>query len=140
MRRLRLPSRSSRQLLLILLIAFSARALIPTGFMPGPGGVILCPGQMPASASIPQSMAGMDMVGMTHHPEHPSHLGGSTVHVSSSLCAFAAAATTMASGHTAALFSPPAVESGAVKIPVQSFVPSGTIVPTPFPRGPPTLA
>lgn len=138
----------------LLLVAFCSRALIPTGFMPGPGGLILCNGFAPSAHIVSHTtdhdtssmdmsgmdMAGMDMAGMTHHAGHPSHDGGTQDHEGSSLCPFAAAATSMAAGHTVLLAASEAVESGAVQIPEQPFVPRGTIVPTRLPRGPPSLA
>lgn len=138
----------------LLLVTFFARALVPAGFMPGPGGLILCSGYAPASDAAVHSMAhdvssmdmsgmdmaGMDMSGMAHQGSHPSHSGGSTDHEASSLCPFAAAATTMASGHTAVFAVTVAVEGGSVQLPDQPFVPRGTIVPTRLPRGPPSLA
>ncbi len=45
----------------LLFAALFSRALIPVGFMPGPGGVVLCSGYAPVS-SLPD-MPGMDMSG-----------------------------------------------------------------------------
>jgi hypothetical protein len=137
----------------LLLVTFFARALIPAGFMPGPGGLILCHGFTPASHAVSQAMdqdmssmdmsgvdmAGMDMAGMAHHGGHHSHDGGGQDHESSSLCPFAAAATTMATGHAAVFTVSAAVETGSIQLPDQPFVPRGTIVPTRLPRGPPGL-
>ena len=133
----------------LLLAAFFSRALIPAGFMPGPGGLILCNGFAPTPATASQAMnhdmsamdmSGMNMAGMAHPGGHPAHGGGSQDHVGSSLCPFAAAATTMASGHAFVLSVAVAVDSGPVLLPEQPFVPRGTIVPTRLPRGPPTFA
>ena len=133
----------------LLLAAFFSRALIPAGFMPGPGGLILCSGFAPTPATASQAMnhdmpamdmSGMDMAGMTHPGGHPAHGGGSQDHEGSSLCPFAAAATTMASGHTALLSVTVAIETGPVLLPEQPFVPRGTLVPTRLPRGPPACA
>ena len=133
----------------LLLAAFFSRALIPAGFMPGPGGLILCSGFAPTPATASQAMnhdmpamdmSGMDMAGMTHPGGHPAHGGGSQDHEGSSLCPFAAAATTMASGHTALLSVTVAIETGPVLLPEQPFVPRGTLVPTRLPRGPPAFA
>lgn len=138
----------------LLLVAFCSRALIPTGFMPGPGGLILCNGYAPNPHTVSQTMdhdmsamgmsgmhmAGMDMAGMAHHGSHPSHDGGTQDHEGSSLCPFAAAATSMAAGHAALLAVSLAVESGAILLPEEPFIPRGTIVPTRLPRGPPSLA
>jgi hypothetical protein len=128
----------------LLLVTFFARALIPAGFMPGPGGLILCHGFTPASHTASQAMdhdmSSMDMSGMAHHGGHPSHDGGGQNHESSSLCPFAAAATTMATGHSAVFTLSAAVETGSIQLPDPPFVPRGTIVPTRLPRGPPAFA
>jgi hypothetical protein len=84
-------------------------------------------------------MPGMDMAGMPHHGARTSH-DGAPDHDGSSLCPFAAAATTMASSHAAFLSVSIAVESSLLRLPYQPFVPRGTIVPTRLPRGPPNLA
>lgn len=138
----------------LVLVTFFARALVPTGFMPGPGGLMLCSGFAPSPAAVTQpmghdmstmgmsgmDMTGMDMPGMAHQGDHSSRNNGSTDHEGSSLCTFAAAATTMSSGHTAVLSVSVAVEAGSVQLPDQPFVPRGTIVPTRLPRGPPAFA
>ena len=138
----------------LLLAAFCSRALVPAGFMPGPGGLILCQGFTPAPTTLSQpvshdmptvdmtgmDMAGMDMAGMAHHGGQPSHGGGSQGHDGASVCPFAAAATSMASGHAFVYTVAIASESDSVRIPEQPFVPRGTIVPTRLPRGPPALA
>ena len=138
----------------LLLVTFVARALIPAGFMPGPGGFVLCNGYAPASGAAAQAMAhdmssmdmsgmdmaGMDMSGMVHHGEHSSRDGSAPNHAGATLCPLAAAATSMASGHIAVLTASVAVETGSVQLPDQPFVPRGTIVPTRLPRGPPSLA
>lgn len=128
----------------LLLVAFCAHALIPAGFMPGPGGVVICHGYLPGPESSSQpmghDMSAMDMSGMSHHGGQPSRGGGSQDHLGSSLCPFAAAATTMVSGHTAVIAVAGAGESGAIQLPDQPLVPRGTIVPTRLPRGPPSLA
>ena len=132
----------------LLLAAFCSRALIPAGFMPGPGGLIICPGHTPDAATTHNmsamdmsgmDMSDMDMSGIAHHGGQPSTDGGPQDHEGSSLCPFAAAATTMASGHSAVLVTVVAVESGSVQLPDQPFVPSGTSVPTRLPRGPPAF-
>ena len=137
----------------LLLVTFFARALVPAGFMPGPGGLIVCNGYMPApEAGSPammhdmsmadmsgMDMAGMDMPGMAHHGDRTPHHGGSTDH-ESSVCPFAAAATTMAGNHAAVFTASVAADTGALPIPEQRFIPRGTIVPTRLPRGPPSFA
>ena len=131
----------------LLLVTLASRLLIPTGFMPGPGGLVLCNGHGPMTMSMPSEMAGIDMSGMdmsgmdmSQHAGTPGQGGHTQDHESSGVCPFAAAATTMASGHTAVLLVSVAVETGSVQLPDQPFVPRGTIVPTRLPRGPPSLA
>jgi hypothetical protein len=136
----------------LLLAAFLSRALIPAGFMPGSGGLVICPGYapVPGAAAIrhmshglsAMEMAGMDMSGMdmAHQAGHPSKDGGSPDHEGSSLCPFAAAAVAMVSGHLATLVSVNHVVTPRVDLPSQLVVPRGTIVPTSLPRGPPSLA
>ena len=139
----------------LLLVGFLSRALIPVGFMPGPGGLVICDGfihapgakatdtrqhDMSAMEMADMDMAGMDMPGMDPHHTGPSKGGGSPEHEHSSICPFAAAATTMASSHAAvSIVVVPAVVR-QVDIPSLPFVPRDTIVPTRLPRGPPSLA
>ncbi len=136
----------------LLLVAFFSRALIPAGFMPGPGGLVICTGQTPArGVATTQSMShdmsdmdmsDMDMSGMdlAHQTGHSSKDGGSPDHEGSSLCPFAAAAVTAVSGHLGTLVSVSHVVTPRIDFPAQPFVPRGTIVPTSLPRGPPSLA
>ena len=88
------------------------------------------------------SMAEMDMSGMDipHQSDHPMTGGKSNRHEGQTLCPFAAAATAMATAHTAVLAVAMAVETGSFRIPDPPFVPSSTIVPTRLPRGPPLFA
>lgn len=91
----RITRRSLRRpwLSVVLLAAFFGHGLIPAGFMPGPGGLMLCPGYVRASG-----MAGMDMPGMGS--SIPAHHGGDGPHSPSratfALCPFAAAAALVA--------------------------------------------
>ena len=131
----------------LLLVAFLSRALIPAGFMPGAGGLVVCHGYTPAPGTMTahrmsHDMAGMDMSGMdmSQHTGQPSKTGGLPAHEGSGVCSFAAAAATMASGHVAALASVIHVVTPRIDLPPQPFVPRGTIVPTRLPRGPPVLA
>lgn len=128
----------------LLLSAFVARALVPAGFMPGAGGLVLCDGYAASAANAMQAMghdmSAMDMAGAGHGANHATHGGGSADHAGSSLCSFAAAATTMASGHTAILAVFVSADAGQVQLPDLPFIPRGTIVPTRLPRGPPSLA
>jgi len=137
----------------LLLVTFFARALVPAGFMPGPGGLMLCPAYGPPTGTLhvamgddmsTMDMPGMDMTtmdisGMAHAGGELLHGGGSRGHGSSSLCPFAAATNTIASGHTSFLSVAVAVEAGLVLPPDLPFVPRGTIVPTRLPRGPPSF-
>jgi hypothetical protein len=141
----------------LLLTAIFSRALIPAGFMPGHGGLVICQGYAPARSSLAtqgidhemsaMQMAGTDMSGMdmskmgfAHQGGHPSKHGDSRDHEGSSLCPFAAAATTIASGHTAIHVAVVHTVVPRIDLPSQPFVPRGTIVPTRLPRGPPTVA
>lgn len=133
----------------LLLVTFFARALIPAGFMPGPGGLMLCPYYGPAASAVHadmghdmsgMDMSAMDMSGMDRAGvAHPAH-GGSQGHEGSTLCPFAAAATAVASGLTAMPSAVVAVTPATVRRPDLPFIPRGTIVPTRLPRGPPALA
>lgn len=125
----------------LLLVAFGMRALVPAGFMPGPGGLVICPAgmaaAMPDSHGMSHHMAGM------HEAQHAGHAEDSrpsTTHSASEFCAFAAAAAVMAGGYTC--FTVAIVEHIDQRLDpsYQPFVPRGTIVPTRLPRGPPLLA
>lgn len=141
----------------LLLVAFCTHALIPAGFMPGPGGLVICNGYASArggAATQPNShdlsamgmssmdMPGMDMSGMdmaNHAGRTPSDRG-LPYHLGSSLCPFAAAATTMASSPTAVLVTAAQPVAHRIDLPHQAIVPRDTVVPTRLPRGPPALA
>ncbi|MBS0612933.1 MAG: hypothetical protein JSS24_07165, partial [Proteobacteria bacterium] len=112
----------------LLLVAFGSHALIPSGFMPGRGGLVICHGHMMSSAGMPGQ-------GDTA----PGHGGTDPQHPNANLCPFAAAATTMATAQSA---MSPALASMVVTdgdLPPRSFIPRGTIVPTRLPRGPPAI-
>jgi len=128
----------------LLLTAFFSRALVPVGFMPGPGGLTLCSGYAAVESGSGMSgmdmsgmdMSGMDMSAMTGHPGRP---GQGPDHGSMGICPFAAAATAMATMQQASpVASLAPFVSADVDLPVQPFIPRGTIVPTRLPRGPPT--
>lgn len=141
----------NRVLAVLLLLGFVSYALIPAGFMPGPGGLMICTGAAPAAASqatqtmnddmSDMDMADMDMAGMdmAHHGTPPKR-GGSPGHERLSVCPFAAAATSMASGHVAIAIAVPPAIARQIDFPFLPFVPRGTVVPTRLPRGPPALA
>ena len=121
----------------LLLVAIGSRLLIPTGFMPGPGGIVLCTGHGPMIVSMPSDMAGMDM---SQHSGTPGHGGQAPDHESSGVCPFAAAAATMAALDVPSLSAHSPFVSTDIALPPQPFIPRGTIVPTRLPRGPPAFA
>ena len=131
----------------LLLVALGSRLLIPTGFMPGPGGLVLCSGHGPMIMGASSDMGGMDMSGMDMpgmdlgtHGGHSDHNGNSPSHDGMGMCPFAAAATAMASPQAVNAVVLAHLVSTAVEIPPQPFVPRGTIVPTRLPRGPPSYS
>ena len=133
----------------LLFVTIFARAMVPTGFMPGPGGLILCSGYAPISTGsaahqMPHDMSGMDMSGMDMsgmampgHPGSPSHGGHGSDHESMGVCPFAAAASTMLVPHAIAVVAFANLIPASIALPPQEFIPLGTIVPTRLPRGPP---
>ena len=131
----------------VLLVAFLARALVPTGFMPGPGGFVLCTGHGPMIVSMPSDMPGMDMgsmdmsgMDMSQHAGTPGQGGHAPDHESMGVCPFAAAAASMVVLDVPGLSRHTPFISTDVALPLQPFIPRGTIVPTRLPRGPPTFA
>jgi len=128
----------------LLLVALGSRVLIPAGFMPGPGGLVLCSGHGPMIMSMPSDMAGMDMGSMdmsgmdTSQPAGiPGHGGHAPDHESMGICPFAAAAGTMAVLDAPSISVHSPFVSTDIDLPAQPFIPRGTIVPTRLPRGPP---
>jgi hypothetical protein len=114
----------------LLFAAVFSRALIPVGFMPGAGGIVLCSGY----ASVPAvDMPGMNMSAKTDqaNASAPSHR-----HEAAEICLFSAVARLMAAGHPSALAAFPYFVPGTV-FPPEKSIPRGTIVPTSLPRGPP---
>lgn len=138
----------------VLLVAFCSRALVPTGYMPGHGGLVICSGYVRAqSAAAARDMSAMDMAGMAdtadmdmsaravpYQAGHRSEDGGAPKHDGVGLCPFAAAATSMATGQSVAfvLVAVRAV-TARIQFPPDRIIPRGTIVPTRLPRGPPAL-
>jgi hypothetical protein len=113
----------------LLFAALFSRALIPAGFMPGAGGIVLCSGYAPVPA---MDMPGMDMSGSADQGA-----GGPTQRHGVEFCPYTAVASVMAAGHAAALTTfTPFVPSDGV-FPPEKSLPRGTIVPTSLPRGPP---
>lgn len=141
--------RRSRQLLWTALVVpvLLLRALLPTGYMPGPGGLMLCPGTVPVqqmpnpdAQMVVMDMSGMDMSGMDaaglhHHPPAQHHTEGH-----SEVCPFAAGA----SGYAPAAADTLVLAGILVESPRAVARTSGqhapTILRTQGPRGPPTLA
>ena len=135
----------------LLLTSFFCRALIPIGFMPGPGGLILCSGYaaVPSNAEGPiaahdmPDMPGMDMgdMDMSAHPSPSGQGDHSPEHDSMGVCPYAAAAAflaiMLASSAPSALLP---VATPLTTFPPEIPLPRGTIVPTSLPRGPPSLA
>jgi hypothetical protein len=135
----------------LLLTAFFSRALIPIGFMPGPGGLILCSGYAAVPSNVDGAVAahdmpdmpGMDMgdMDMSTHASPPGHGDHSPDHDSMGVCPYAAAAAVLAITHA---YSAPSgllpVAPPLTTFPPEIPLPRGTIVPTSLPRGPPSLA
>jgi hypothetical protein len=127
----------------LLLVAFCTRALVPTGFMPGPGGLIVCPGDLPGHAishMMHHDMSAMDMSSMVVDADRHAHHDTRSEHEGSTLCPFAAAAGTAANVHVLALTLAVSSESEPVRFPLHSYIPRGTIVPSLLPRGPPSFS
>lgn len=121
----------------VLLATFLCHGLIPAGFMPGRGGLIVCPGYLPASG-----MAGMDMLGMSssipaRHTGNGPHSPG---HAAFGICPFAAAVALLAMVPAA----PTVVMVEQIFVvnifPPEEFRPRGMFVPANLPRGPPNLS
>jgi hypothetical protein len=110
--------------------------------MPGPGGLILCPGYAPttsgsgAESMAEDAMSGMDM---SDHDMGMDHGGKTPAHESMGICPFAAAGTTFAFFHTPVLAAYTPVFSLQVKFAPQPFIPRAAITPNRLPRGPPAF-
>jgi hypothetical protein len=151
MPRLARKSLNNPWLHLLLVVVLLGRALIPVGYMPGQGGLALCPAYGSGIDAGGHDMSGMDMSGMdmsgmdmSVHRAHMGHGGGHAGHgmghEGSCAYATAAAASALAGGQ-----SPPPVAYVpnvplAVTPPAERPVLRGTIVPTRLPRGPPALS
>ncbi len=126
---------------LLLVMMLLSRALVPVGYMPGQGGLALCPAY--AAADEPAGhgmagmhMAGMDMTGMAMPGQHGAgHQGGPAGHEGT--CTFAAAGTAIAFVHSLPPVAYLPLAQPESLPPVDRFIPRGTIVPTHLPRGPP---
>jgi hypothetical protein len=119
---------------------FFTRALIPIGYMPGPAGLMLCPGYAPTASTDGadhHDMSGMHMSGdatpMDHGGKAPSH-------ESIGMCPFAATATAFALLHASTASAFALVVQNEIKSGPRPFIPRTTVPPTRLPRGPPALA
>jgi hypothetical protein len=122
----------------LLFAALLSRALIPLGFMPGPGGIVLCSGYAPVEHSMPaMQMPGMDMSGKTDQADATAP---SQRHEAVQICLFSAVARLMAVGPAPALAVFPLFDSSTTVFPPEKLIPRGRIVPTSLPRGPPATA
>jgi hypothetical protein len=118
----------------LLFAALLSRALIPLGFMPGPGGIVLCSGYAPVPA---MDMPGMDM---SAKADHADATAPSQRHEGVQICLFSAVARVMAAGHAPLLAVFPLFDSSTTVFPPEKSIPRGRIVPTSLPRGPPATA
>jgi len=132
----------------LLLITVCSRVLVPAGYMPGHGGLIVCPGYLPivsAAADRDMSsmrgmhMADMDMfaMDMPNQPDQPMAPGKSNKHTGQTLCPFAAAATTMAATGLCALLLIAHSVPALADFPPDRWIPRSAFVPSRLPRGPP---
>ena len=133
----------------LLLITLVARGLMPTGFMPGPGGVMLCPGYAPV-LSAADNRAGMDeMAGMPMDGMDMAHMDSagqghhgrqSPLHEGMCACPYAGAAAGVGLVNAPFAMLASQLVSTALFFPPEKLIPRGTIVPTRLPRGPPQNA
>lgn len=121
-----------------LLIVIMSHALVPAGYMPGPDGLMLCPGygqSTGADVTAMHDMAGMQMSGDAATPADPPKAGHPDF---SGMCPFATAAFACSGPPTIAYF---ARADEAVRYTVQFdqiVVLPRTFQPSPLPRGPPS--
>lgn len=121
----------------LLLAVFLGRALIPVGFMPGPYGMVLCPGYAPTAHTMAHDMSGMDMTTADTAHRDAGHGGPAPAHTLPDICPFAAASMTMVACNAPIALIHSYVVSTDLILPAPPVVPRGTIVPTRLPRGPP---
>lgn len=133
----------------VLLVAFLCRALVPVGFMPGQGGLMLCPAYAPVAAPATPvahhmsdaDMSGMDMSTMDMSAAAmPAGMHHADQHDGNSFCPFASASAPAVCSHVIVDAVPAEVVATTLSYPPQQALPRGTIVPTRLPRGPPALA
>lgn len=135
------------RLAVILLVTLGLRALTPIGYMPGPGGLMLCPGYAPIASTTDadrSDMSGMDMSGMDMSgPAMPmgavpmDHSGKAPSHDGMGMCPFAAAATAFTLFHAPAIAAFVPVVRFEIASEPRSFNPPAQVPPTRLPRGPP---
>lgn len=124
---------TNRLLAALLLTAVLARALIPQGFMPGPGGMQMCHGYVPAVPTVGTHVGqGSPLDG----PQGPSAPHGKDT----TPCPFAAAATAALPGDSTILVAVAQTPITTLALPVERSVPNGRFEPTRLPRGPPPAA
>lgn len=122
------------------------RVLIPAGYMPAPGGLMLCPGagssfaagSAPAMDMSGMDMAAMDMSGATTADHDPGAPAGPASHGDS--CPFAAALAGYAPPSAGYLVAAPVLLSLSQDVLHPSGFLARSIDRTQGPRGPPTLA
>jgi len=153
-------SLGSPWLQLLLVVALLGRALVPVGFMPGAGGLVLCPAYGPAQGagghamghamaqpmahSMAMDMPGHDMSAMDMGPAaskggaHAGHQG--MAHEGSCAYATSASGSALSTVHSLPPVAYVPSTPNDVPAPVERLIPRGTIVPTRLPRGPPALS
>ena len=128
------------------------RALVPFGYMPGAGGLVLCPAYGPAQAagghamahSMAMDMPGHDMSAMDMGPAaakggaHAGHEG--MAHEGSCAYATSASGSALSTVHSLPAVAYVPSTPNDVPSPAERLIPRGTIVPTRLPRGPPALS
>jgi hypothetical protein len=119
---------------------FFTRALIPIGYMPGPAGLMLCPGYALTVSTVDadhHDMSGMHMSGDATPLDHG---GKAPSHESMGMCPFAATATAFALLHASAASAFALLPQIKIKSSSRPFIPCTTVPPSRLPRGPPALA
>ncbi len=124
---------TNRLLAGLLLTAVLARALIPQGFMPGPGGMQMCHGYVPPAPAVGTLVGQGSPVDGAQDPAAP-HPKDTTP------CPFAAAATAALPGESTVLVEVTQTSIITLALPVERSDPSGRFEPTRLPRGPPPAA
>lgn len=122
----------------LLFTAVLCRALIPMGFMPAAGGLILCSGYAPIPAMAHGSQAegrmpGMDMSGKADLAGAGSP---SQRHDGTEVCPFSAFASAMAASDAQPVAAFTLLVSNFIVFPPAKAIPRGTIVPTSLPPRP----